>query len=123
MEGVLSPGISLRSGIAEVGGTVHASYFVFGALLMTLSLDAANAAPCKVGDRVTLIGEIIIPPVFDGEDWFWPGKFAYRPCEVMTLRGKGRLPAECVVGKRMTLTGRVVEDGVIILEVSSIRCF
>jgi len=102
---------------------VRTGYFMFAALLIVLSPEAANGAPCKVDERVTLQGEIIIPPVFDGEDWFWPGKFAHQPCEVMTLRGKGKLPAECVVGKRMTLTGRVVKDSVAILEVSSIRCF
>ncbi len=53
----------------------------------------------------------------------WPGKFAAQPCQVMTLRGKGRLPAACVVGKRMTLKGRVVEDGVLILDVTELRCF
>ena len=88
-----------------------------------LSAGPAIAAKCQVNATVTLQGEIIIPPVFDGEDWFWPGKFAHQPCEVMTLRGKGKLPAECVVGKRMTLTGRVVEDGVAILMVSDIRCY
>jgi hypothetical protein len=82
----------------------------------------AYAAPCKAGDFVTLEGEIIIPPVMDGGEWFWPGKFAGKPCQVMTLRGKGALPPACVVGKRMTLTGRVVEDGVLILEVASLRC-
>jgi hypothetical protein len=91
--------------------------------LIALSPEAANAAPCKVDEQVTLEGEIIIPPVVDGEDWFWPGKFAHKPCEVMTLRGKGRLPAECMVGKRMSLTGRVVEDGIAILEVSAIHCY
>lgn len=72
---------------------------------------------------VTLHGEVIIPPVFDGGEWFWPGKFAQLPCQVMTLRGKGALPKECTVGKRMTLTGRVIEDGVLILEAKTIRCY
>jgi len=72
---------------------------------------------------VTLEGEIIIPPVADGGEWFWPGKFAKQPCQVTTLRGKGALPKECVVGKRMTLTGRVAEAGILTLEVSSIRCY
>jgi hypothetical protein len=84
---------------------------------------AAEAAPCKAGETVTLEGEIIIPPVFDGGEWFWPGKFAGEPCQVMTLKGRGALPPECVVGKRMTLTGRVIEDGVLILEVAQMKCF
>lgn len=84
---------------------------------------AAQSAPCKAGASVTLEGEIIIPPVIDSGEWFWPGKFAAQPCQVMTLRGKGRLPAACVVGKRMTLKGRVVEDGVLILDVTELRCF
>ncbi len=102
---------------------MRTGYFMFAVALIALPPDAANAAPCKIDAQVTLEGEIIIPPVIDGEDWFWPGKFAHQPCEVMTLRGKGKLPAECMVGKRMALSGRVVEDGVAILEVSAIRCF
>jgi hypothetical protein len=83
----------------------------------------AQAAPWAAGANVTLQGEIIIPPVIEGNEWFWPGSFAREPCEVMTLRGKGALPPECVVGKRMTLKGRVIEDGVRILDVNEIRCF
>jgi hypothetical protein len=90
--------------------------------MLLLCVGAAQAAPCKAGDFVTLEGEIIIPPVMDGGEWFWPGKFASKPCQVMTLRGKGALPPGCVVGKRMTLTGRVLEDSVLILEVASLRC-
>ncbi len=93
------------------------------AALPCFAAARASAAKCQVNATVTLSGEIIIPPIVDGEDWFWPGKFAHQPCEVMTLRGKGKLPAECVVGKRMSLTGRVIEDGVSILEVADIRCF
>ncbi len=85
--------------------------------------SAAQAGPCKAGATVTLEGEIIIPPVMDGGEWFWPGKFANKPCQVMTLRGKGALPPECVVGRRMTLTGRVVADSVLILEVENLRCY
>jgi hypothetical protein len=92
-------------------------------LAFALAPAPADAAKCKINTSVTLQGEIIIPPVIDGEDWFWPGKFAHQPCQVMTLRGKGRLPADCVVGKRMSLTGRVIEDGVLILDVAAIRCF
>lgn len=83
----------------------------------------AEAASCKANEIVTLEGEIIIPPVFDGGEWFWPGKFAQSPCQVTTLRGKGTLTGECVVGKRMALTGKVTADGILTLEVSSIRCF
>lgn len=83
----------------------------------------ANAAPCKAGEIVTLEGEIIIPPVVDGGEWFWPGKFAQLPCRVTTLRGQGALPAECRVGKRMTLTGRVAEAGILTLHVERIRCY
>ena len=90
---------------------------------LAFSAGAASAAPCKIGATVTLHGEIIIPPVIDGGEWFWPGKFAGEPCQVMTLRGKGMLPPECAVGKRMTLTGRVIEDGVLILESHAIRCY
>lgn len=86
-------------------------------------MEPAYAASCKAGDTVTLEGEIIIPPVIDGGEWFWPGKFAERPCRVTTLRGKGALPAECRVGKRMALTGRVVNDGILSLHVSQLRCF
>jgi len=93
------------------------------ALIFFLLPSPANAAPCKTGETVTLEGEIIIPPVMDGVEWFWPGKFAGTPCQVMTLKGKGALPAECVVGRRMTLTGRVIEDGVLILEVANVSCF
>jgi hypothetical protein len=102
---------------------MRTSYFFFAAALLLLSSGMANAAPCKTGMHVTLDGEIIIPPVIDGEEWFWPGKFAHQPCQVMTLRGRGKLPSECVVGKRMALTGRVVEDGILILDVAAIRCF
>jgi hypothetical protein len=83
----------------------------------------AAAAPCKASEIVTLEGEIIIPPVFDGGEWFWPGKFASSPCQVTTLKGKGALPAECKVGKRMTLTGRVREEGILTLDVTNIRCY
>jgi hypothetical protein len=83
----------------------------------------ADAAFCKTGETVTLEGEIIIPPVIDGGEWFWPGKFAKRPCQVTTLRGKGTLPKECAVGKRMSLTGRVLDAGIVTLEVASIRCY
>jgi len=92
-------------------------------VLLFLWAGAAEAANCKAGATVTLEGEIIIPPVVDGGEWFWPGKFAGVPCQVMTLRGKGALPKECVVGKRMTLTGRVREEGILILDISSILCF
>ncbi len=96
---------------------------VSAAAALLLSAGYAAAAPCNTGSLVTLEGEIIIPPVRDGDEWFWPGKFAQSPCQVMTLRGKGPLPAACVVGKRMRLTGRVVEDGVRILSVTTIRCY
>ncbi|MBY0533196.1 MAG: hypothetical protein K2P86_14615 [Xanthobacteraceae bacterium] len=86
-------------------------------------LGAAEAAPCRAGESVTLESEIITPPLVDGGEWFWPGKFAGTPCQVMTLRGKGALPPECVVGKRMTLTGRVIEDGILVLEVTNLKCF
>lgn len=81
------------------------------------------AAPCKAGETVTLEGEIIIPPVMDGDEWFWPGKFAHQPCQVATLRGKGALPPDCRVGKRMALTGRVVDYGILTLQVARIACF
>ena len=93
------------------------------ALAFVFLSSAAHAAPCKAGETVTLEGEIIIPPVIDSGEWFWPGKFARKPCQVTTLRGKGALPLECVVGKRMTLTGRVVEDGIMTLQVNSISCY
>jgi hypothetical protein len=96
---------------------------ILAATAFFLLTPSANAAFCKAGEIVTLNGEIIIPPVIDGGEWFWPGKFAQTPCQVMTLRGKGALPPECAVGKRMTLTGRVIEDGIMILEVTSLKCF
>lgn len=92
-------------------------------LVCGLAPFGANAAPCKAGEIVTLEGEIIIPPVADGGEWFWPGKFAQMPCRVTTLRGQGALPAECRVGKRMTLTGRVAEAGILTLHVERIRCY
>ncbi len=92
-------------------------------LSLVLLSQQAKAAPCKAGEIVTLEGEVIIPPVIDGGEWFWPGKFAQKPCQVMTLRGKGELPKECVTGKRMTLTGKVREDGVLILDVTQMKCF
>ena len=97
--------------------------WILAAAIVLFSLQVADAASCKAGETVTLEGEIIIPPVMDGGEWFWPGKFAGEPCKVMTLKGKGALPAECLVGKRMTLTGRVIEDGVLILEVTKVSCF
>ncbi len=96
---------------------------ILAAAVVLLSEQHAAAASCKAGETVTLEGEIIIPPVMDRGEWFWPGKFAEVPCKVMTLKGKGALPAECVVGKRMTLTGRVIEDGVLILDVAKVSCF
>jgi hypothetical protein len=75
------------------------------------------------GEVVTLEGEIIIPPVIDGGEWFWPGKFAQVPCRVTTLRGVGALPSGCVPGKRMALTGLVTDNGVLMLSVTSIRCY
>lgn len=72
---------------------------------------------------VTLEGEVIIPPVVDDGEWFWPGKFARQPCQVTTLRGKGSLPKECVVGKRMVLKGMVRDAGVLSLHVTDIRCY
>ncbi len=96
--------------------------FVF-LLLLLLSPQQARAAACKAGDIVTLEGEVIILPVFDGGEWFWSGKFARQPCEVTTLRGKGELPKECVVGKRMSLTGRVMDAGILTLAVTSVRCY
>ncbi len=89
---------------------------------IVLASSPARTAPCKTGETVTLEGEIIIPPVFDGGEWFWPGKFANQPCQVTTLRGKGALPPECVVGKRMSLTGRVADHGILTLEVSALSC-
>lgn len=102
---------------------MRAGILAIALAFLVLLPQQANAAACKIGETVTLEGEIIIPPVMDAGEWFWPGKFASQPCQVMTLRGKGALPPECVVGKRMTLTGRVLEDGVLILEVADIRCF
>lgn len=96
---------------------------VAGVAALFLCSANAEAAPCKAGEVVTLEGEIIIPPVRDGDEWFWPGKFAGQPCQVMTLRGKGKLPPSCTVGKRMTLTGRVIEDGVLILDVARVDCY
>jgi len=92
-------------------------------ILLFVPSHEANAAACKAGATVTLEGEIIIPPVVDGGEWFWSGKFAGVPCQVTTLKGKGALPKECVVGKRMTLTGRVREEGILILDISNILCF
>lgn len=83
----------------------------------------ASRARCPSGAPVTLEGEIIIPPVIDGGEWFWPGKFAASPCEVTTLRGKGELPPACKVGKRMAVTGNVAEEGVLTLFVTEIRCY
>jgi hypothetical protein len=96
-----------------------------GILIVAIFLlpGAAEAAPCKSGETVTLEGEITIPPVFDGGEWFWPGKFANKPCQVTTLRGKGTLPPGCVVGKRMALTGRVIKNGILFLETKQLRCF
>jgi hypothetical protein len=98
---------------------------ILAATLLSLLLmtEPASAAPCKAGETLTLHGEIIIPPVIDDGEWFWPGKFAGEPCQVTTLKGKGALPPECVVGKRMTLTGRVIGDGILLFEVTNIRCF
>ncbi|HRF09829.1 MAG TPA: hypothetical protein PL193_14455 [Xanthobacteraceae bacterium] len=93
------------------------------ALLITASGAHADTGLCKAGEAATLEGEIIIPPVVDAGEWFWPGKFANRPCRVTTLRGKGALPAECVPGKRMTLSGHVTDDGVLTLQVTSMRCY
>lgn len=121
-------GISFEPGgalwtLSEAGSRRWSNWTAYYPLAFRFDVRLLNVARCKAGERVTLQGEIIIPPIVDGEDWFWPGKFAHQPCEVMTLRGKGKLPAECVVGKRMALSGRVVEDDVAILEVSAIRCF
>lgn len=96
---------------------------LFATFLILVSCAAAEAAPCKAGTEITLEGEIIIPPVIDGGEWFWPGKIAGKPCQVTTLRGKGKLPPECVPGKSMTLTGRVTDDGILTLQVGTIRCF
>ena len=96
---------------------------LLGILLCGGIAGPSKAASCKTGETVTLESEIIIPPVFDGGEWFWPGKFASKPCQVTTLRGKGALPEECVVGKRMTLTGKVREDGVSILDITQMQCF
>lgn len=93
---------------------------MFAALACSAS---AQQARCTAGDTVTLEGEIIIPPVVDGGEWFWPGKFAEKPCRVTTLRGKGALPAECRVGKRMSLTGRVLENGILTLHVTKLNCY
>jgi hypothetical protein len=102
---------------------MRAGVFVAVLVFLFLTPQPVDAAACKAGETVTLQGEIIILPVFDAGEWFWSGKFAQTPCQVTTLRGKGALPPECVVGKRMTLTGRVREDGILILEVMHIRCF
>ncbi len=94
------------------------------ALLCLLALaGAGEAAPCKPGETVTLEGEYIIPPVQDDGEWFWPGRYARTPCEVMTLRGKGALPADCRVGQRVTLSGRVRDDGVLTLHAEQVRCY
>lgn len=92
-------------------------------LLFLLPVQPAEASACKAGETITLEGEIIILPVFDAGEWFWPGKFARVPCQVTTLRGKGELPGDCKVGKRMTLTGRVVEEGILTLHVTELRCY
>jgi hypothetical protein len=97
--------------------------FVFFVIVVLFASPVAHAAPCKAGEVVTLEGEIIIPPVIDGGEWFWSGKFANKPCQVTTLRGKGALPPDCVFGKRLTLRGRVVEDGILAMQVSSISCY
>jgi hypothetical protein len=99
---------------------VAAAVALFAALCVHTD---AHAAPCAAGTNVTLHGEIVVAPVIDSGEWFLPGRFTREPCEVATLRGKGVLPPECVVGKRMTLTGRVIEDGVLMLEVNEMRCF
>ena len=98
-----------------------AAYVLLALFLLTPA--SADAAPCNAGETVTLEGEIIIPPVIDGGEWFWPGKFASTPCQVTTLRGKGALPPECTVGKRMMLTGKVRAEGILSLEVAQVRCF
>lgn len=93
------------------------------AIILSLAQTRAETASCKAGAAVTLEGEIIIPPVVDAGEWFWPGKFAQEPCRVMTLRGKGALPPECVPGKRMALAGNVTDNEVLTLNVTSIRCY
>lgn len=99
-------------------------YLLATAIFFALIWNAQAQQPrCKAGTAVTLEGEIIIPPVFDGGEWFWPGKFARVPCEVTTLRGKGALPEDCRVGKRMTISGRVIEDGILTLQVERISCY
>lgn len=102
---------------------MRAGIFAAAVFSFPLWTQPLAAAACKAGEIVTLEGEIIIPPVFDGGEWFWSGKFARQPCEVTTLRGKGALPPACRVGKRMTLSGRVIADGILTLHVEHIRCY
>ena len=71
--------------------TLHRAPIAAAFVLLLSWGTTANAAPCKAGATVTLEGEIIIPPVMDSGEWFWPGKFAQKPCQVTTLRGKGAL--------------------------------
>jgi hypothetical protein len=113
----------LRNLALSVFGGAMRRLFLLAIMQLFLWTNASEAAPCKAGETVTLEGEIIIPPVVDGGEWFWPGKFAQTPCQVTTLKGKGALPAECKVGKRMTLTGRVLEEGILTLDVTNIRCY
>lgn len=121
MESVLPDGVSFRHETVEV--TMRQLLVVATITLVFICSASAQPSRCKLGETITLEGEIIIPPVIDGGEWFWPGKFAQIPCQVATLRGKGALPDECRVGKRMTLTGRVTEDGILTLQVERIRCY
>ncbi len=98
-------GISFEPGgalwtLSEAGSRRWSEWKAFYPLAFRFDVGLLNAGRCKAGERVTLNGEIIIPPVFDGEDWFWPGKFAHQPCEVMTLRGKGKLACGMRGGKK-----------------------
>lgn len=82
-------------------------YFMLSAAaLFLLPFDAASAAECKTGSRVTLTVLIDGNLAKTGDGWFYEG-VAARPCTVSRILGKGRAPANCGDGQILTATGTV----------------
>ena len=93
-----------------------------GCLCVAAPAERSFAADCPVGSQQTLSGTLMAPSD-DGAGGWTVMPLEFKPCAVLHLRGKGKLPAGCDMLKRFSATGTVrKQDGFIELVVASIRC-
>ena len=93
-----------------------------GWLCTTAGSQPSRAADCLAGSQQTLSGTLN-QPIDDNSGGWIDIPVNVGPCNVATLRGRGKVPAGCGLGKRFTATGTIQAGSLGAgLSVASIRC-